>query len=135
MTFALTVSASQQYTKSAFDKLITSKQDFLVHVHADWCPTCKVQQKVIQKNKSKIPTVIEVNFDEDKEFKKEYRVFQQSMLIAFAKGKEVARVFGKTKEDEIMSFINKSFPNKENLQETLDAQRSKSKASAKAKLT
>lgn len=135
--FTLSTFSAEKFSNENFKNLLESKEKFLIHVHADWCPTCKVQQKVLNKNKDTIPPVLEVNFDKDKKFKKEYKVFQQSMLIAFSNGKEQARVFGKTKEKDIMSFIDNSLSKSASLQDVLDEKKNSGakKKSKKVKMT
>lgn len=112
LTVLLTLGISLQAKEdnsAAINKFIKENKSVLVHVHATWCPSCKVQKKILDTLEKKNFKLIEVDFDSDKKFLKSNKVFQQSMLIAFKDGKEVKRVFGITKKDKIDSFIKDSF--------------------------
>lgn len=86
------------YKKAEFDKLVATGQPVLVHVHADWCPTCKRQLTVLgpmlkDPANAKI-TAVTVNFDTETAFKQANRVGGQSTLITYKGGKEIARSVG-----------------------------------------
>ncbi len=88
------------YNKVEFDKLVASGQPVLVHVHADWCPTCKRQLTVLgpmlkDAANAKV-NAITVDFDTETAFKQANRIGGQSTLIAYKGGKEVARSVGVT---------------------------------------
>ncbi len=112
---------------------LKANKNVLVHVHADWCPSCKVQKKILTTVSLKGAKLLEVNFDKDKIFLKDNKVFQQSMLIAFKDGKEASRVFGITKKEKIMNFINKNF--NESLQEKINKKRAGSSVPKKERMT
>lgn len=90
----------QPYKKADFDKLVASGQPVLVHVHADWCPTCKRQLTVLgpmlnDPANAKL-TAVTVDFDKETAFKQANKIGGQSTLIVFKGGKEVARSVGAT---------------------------------------
>lgn len=120
--------ASQKYSESKFNELLNANTNILVHVHASWCPTCKVQKKNLARIKENDFVNVEVDFDKDKAFLKKYKVIQQSTFLAFAKGLEVGRKMGISKEEDLRKFIQNSFQDKEDsLQSVLDKKRSESK--------
>ena len=99
----------QPYKKADFDKLVASGQPVLVHVHADWCPTCKRQLTVLapmlnDPANAKV-TAITVDFDKEAAFKQANRVGGQSTLIVFKGGKEVGRSVGATDAGAIGGLI------------------------------
>ncbi len=114
-------------------KLIKENPRVLIHVHASWCPSCKVQKKILKQIDKENFSLVEVDFDKDKKFLKENKVFQQSMLIAFEKGKEKARVFGITKKEKIMAFTNENFDY--SLQKKIDQRRAGSNIPDAARMT
>jgi peroxiredoxin len=124
--------ASEKYSSASFDALLEKKENILVHVHADWCPTCKVQKKNLTQVESKNFVNVEVSFDENKDFTKKYKVIQQSTFLAFAGGKEIARSIGITKTTDIQNFVDSSFGSSggavNSLQSKLDEKRDGSKA-------
>jgi thiol-disulfide isomerase/thioredoxin len=74
----------------------------VISVHADWCSTCKSQDKVLA-NFMKDPefknvTFYQLEFDTQKDLLKTLKVRSQSTIIVFKGGKEVARATGDTKE-------------------------------------
>ena len=74
----------------------------VISVHADWCSTCKSQDKVLA-NLMKAPefknvTFYQLEFDTQKDLLKTLKVRTQSTIIVFKDGKEVARATGDTKE-------------------------------------
>ncbi len=114
-------------------EFIKENKNVLVHVHASWCPSCKVQKKILSNIEKDGFKLLEVDFDQDKKFLKENKVFQQSMLIAFKDQKEKARVFGITKKDKIQAFLDKNFAY--SLQAEIDERRSKSKVPNAKRMT
>jgi thiol-disulfide isomerase/thioredoxin len=97
------------YSKASFDTLVASGQPVLVHVHADWCPTCKRQLNVLgpmlnEPANAKI-TAVTVDFDKETAFKQANKVGGQSTLIVYKGGKEVARSVGATDATAIAALI------------------------------
>jgi thiol-disulfide isomerase/thioredoxin len=97
------------YQKADFDKLVASGQPVLVHVHADWCPTCKRQLTVLgpmlnDPANARIMAVT-VDFDKEAAFKQANKVGGQSTLIVYKGGKEVARSVGATDASAIGGLI------------------------------
>ncbi len=117
----------------SINSIIKNNKNVLVHVHASWCPSCKQQSKILaQVNQSNFK-LLEVDFDKDKKFLKENKIFQQSMLVAFQNAKEKKRVFGITKKEKIMEFVSSSF--NRSLQSVIDEKKSKSKVPQKDRMT
>ncbi|MBC99305.1 MAG: hypothetical protein CME63_16295 [Halobacteriovoraceae bacterium] len=115
------------------NEFIKSNDNVLVHVHATWCPSCKAQKKILDQMNKDHFKLLEVDFDKDKKFLKDNKIFQQSMLIAFNQGKEKARVFGITKKEKIVAFTDKNF--EYSLQEEIDNRRKASNIPDAARMT
>jgi thioredoxin 1 len=102
----------QAYKKESFEAALKATKPVLVHVHAEWCPTCKKQEQVFNDlTKSGVfakLTPIRVNFDTDSDFKKSYGVNNQSILLVFKGGKEVARSGGVTDATKLTEFVNEA---------------------------
>ena len=130
--FSCILYAKEDSTKKN-DQFLQKNERVLVHVHADWCPSCKTQKKIISSLDKDTYKLLEVNFDNDKEFLKKNKVFQQSMLLSFINGKETGRVFGITKKEKIMNFIEKKLGN--TLQGELDRKRAGSKIPDSTRMT
>ncbi len=98
-----------EYKKDAFEKALKGTKPVLVHVHADWCPTCKRQQ-VVFNELAKTPefgklVAFTVDFDMDGEFKTAHNVRNQSVILVFKGGKEVARSGGVTDKTQIAAMV------------------------------
>jgi thioredoxin 1 len=98
-----------EYKKDAFEKALKGSKPVLVHVHADWCPTCKRQQ-VVFNELAKTPefgklVAFTVDFDMDGEFKTAHNVRNQSVILVFKGGKEVARSGGVTDKTQIAAIL------------------------------
>ncbi len=84
------------YDKAKLDAAIKSGSPVVVHVHADWCPSCRKQMSTMDElfkdpALAKVQT-IRVNYDRDRDFLSAYKVTRQATVIAFKGGKEVSRV-------------------------------------------
>jgi thioredoxin 1 len=81
----------------------------VVHVHADWCPTCRQQAPTLQSMASEPGFAnvrfVRVNFDTDKEFLTANRVTGQSTILVFRGGREVARFAGVTNAQALRDRI------------------------------
>jgi thioredoxin 1 len=97
--------ATPRYTQAAFDAAQAAGKSVIVEVSAPWCPTCKAQAPIIKSLQSKPEfagvTVLEVDFDSQKDVLQKLRVQSQSTLIAFKGKSETARSVGETKPAEI----------------------------------
>jgi len=104
--------AGQHFTQAQFDALNNSGKSIVVHVHADWCPTCRAQDPIvsalIKDPAFKNVSFLEVDFDAQKEVVKAFNVSQQSTLIVFKGGKEQGRSTGDTRKASLDALISKA---------------------------
>ncbi len=100
------------YTQDKLDALNKSGKPALVFIHAEWCPTCKAQEKILDTllptNEFKGIATLRVDFDTQKPMVKAFGVQYQSTLIVFKGGKEVARVTGETDRGRIAELLRKA---------------------------
>lgn len=118
------------FDQTQYDAALKAKSKILLHFHADWCPTCIKQEKVLSALASdpllKGVSVFKVDYDNADALKKVYKVNSQSTLIALNGGVESGRVISKTSESDLREFLKSAFSEKK-LSDALDAL---SKASA-----
>lgn len=97
------------YTKPAFDAALKGAKPVLVHVHAEWCPVCKKQEAVFNELSGsadfKKLSAFVVDFDKEAEFKKAHGVNNQSVILVFKGGEEVARSGGVTDKAKIAELV------------------------------
>jgi len=98
------------YSAEAFAQLTQAGQDVIVDVHADWCPTCRRQQPVleglIKTDKYKKYTILVVDFDTQTQALQQFRVAQQSTLIVFHGREEKGRATGITESGQIAALLD-----------------------------
>jgi thioredoxin 1 len=86
---------AEPFTQTRLDALNRSGQPVLVAIHADWCSTCKTQERVLQEllpqPEFKRITLLRMDFDQQKEAVRSFGVEYQSTLIVFKDGREVGR--------------------------------------------
>ena len=83
-----------------------------LHFHADWCPTCAAQQKVLrdlEKRDTRAITVFVVDYDREKALRRNHQVRAQSTLIVFKGRKETGRVAGETKPVALSDALQTAF--------------------------
>ena len=100
------------FSAEAFKAAQASGSPILVEIHADWCPTCKAQNPILEKltagPKFKDLKVFRVDFDAMKPVVKEFGAQMQSTLIVFKGPAEQGRSVGDTKEASIAALLDKS---------------------------
>lgn len=116
--------AAEPFTAEKFAEAQKSGASVLLHFHADWCPTCRSQQKALkvleEKGQLKGILVLTTDYDRETALKKSLKVTQQSTFVAFQGATETGRKGGDTDADEIGKFLAASF-SKKGLQSRLDA--------------
>ncbi len=103
---------SKPFKAADFESVRTSGKAVLVEVTAPWCPTCKAQKPILSDLKAqprfKDLAVFEVDFDSQKDALRRLNVQQQSTLIVYKGGKEVARSTGETSKAAIEGLLAKA---------------------------
>ena len=103
--FALDI---KPYTAQALSAEQQAGKPVTLHFHADWCPTCRAQDKVLQqwKGDASVPgTLLVVDYDKEKELKKQLGVRAQSTLIAYLGSVEKARLAGETDTEKLRTAL------------------------------
>jgi thioredoxin 1 len=99
------------FNQDEFDRLQHSGAPVLIWIHADWCPTCRAQQPIIDKligqPDFKQIQVFKVDFDQQKKIVMSFKAIRQSTLIVFKGDKEIDRSLGVTDEKTIEDLLRK----------------------------
>ena len=100
------------FSAEAFKAAQASGSSILVEIHADWCPTCKAQNPILNKltadPKFKDLKIFRVDFDAMKPAVKQFGAQMQSTLIVFKGATEQGRSVGDTREASIAALLDKS---------------------------
>lgn len=89
----------QPYSPESLAAKQKSGESVSLHFHADWCPTCRAQEKVFNgwKGDATVPgTLLIVNYDKERELKRQLGVRTQSTVIVYKGNKETGRLAGET---------------------------------------
>jgi len=82
-----------------------------VHFHADWCPTCRAQDKAFatMKGESGLDlTVLVADYDNVRELRRQLKVQTQSTLIVYHGSTERARLVGDTDAAALRAALKKA---------------------------
>lgn len=100
------------FSAEAFKAAQASGSPILVEIHADWCPTCKAQDPILDRltaaPKFKGLKIFRVDFDAMKPVVAEFGARVQSTLIVFKGTAEQGRSVGDTREASIAALLDKS---------------------------
>ena len=100
------------FSAEAFKAAQASGSPILVEIHADWCPTCKAQNPILDRltadARFKDLKVFRVDFDAMKPVVKQFGAQMQSTLIVFKGSAEQGRSVGDTREASIAALLDKS---------------------------
>ncbi|WP_245841559.1 thioredoxin family protein [Paraburkholderia ribeironis] len=106
------VGGEQPFNQAQFDQLNAAGKPVIVYFHATWCPTCKVQQPIVERLSAqpdmKQVTVFVADYDKEVALKRAMKVTQQSTFVVFKGGHEVARSTGQTREPDIRETFAKA---------------------------
>ncbi|MEZ0606084.1 thioredoxin family protein [Paraburkholderia sp. IW21] len=102
----------QAFNQVQFDRLNANGKSNVVYFHAIWCPTCKVQQPIVDRlaasPEMKDVTIFVADYDKEVALKRAMKVTQQSTFVVFKGGHEVARSTGQTREQDIRDTFVKA---------------------------
>jgi len=98
----------QPYTPQALSAAQQAGKPVALHFHADWCPTCRAQEKVfkgLKPDTSLDLRLLVVDYDKERALKQSLRVRTQSTLIVYRGDKETARLAGETDEASLRAAL------------------------------
>ena len=112
LNFTSVFAFGSMYSQSEFERNVEKGGVVLLHIHADWCSTCRAQDKILKSlmDNNNYPglTIMEINFDTQKDLLKKYNVRYQSTLVLFRANKELGSLTAKRNISAIRSLLDKS---------------------------
>jgi thiol:disulfide interchange protein len=102
---ALTVAP---YSPAALAAAQKAGEPVVLHFHANWCPTCRAQDKVFETLKadpSLKVTLMQVDYDKEKALERQLHVTAQSTLIVLHGATERGRSTGETDPARLKSTL------------------------------
>lgn len=98
----------EPYSAKALAAAEKAGQPVALHFHADWCPTCRAQDKALQalkEEKGLDVTILTVDYDSEKDLKKRFGIRMQSTIVVLKGTQEVSRLTGDTSADAIRKAL------------------------------
>ena len=105
LSHALTITP---YTPAALAAAQKAGEPLVLHFHANWCPTCRAQDKVfdaLKADPSLKLTLMEVDYDQEKAFEKQMKVTAQSTLVVLHGATERSRSTGETDPARLKALL------------------------------
>jgi len=98
----------QPYSAAALATAQQAGAPVALHFHADWCPTCRAQEKVFNGLKGDsalaMPLLV-VDYDRERALKQQLGVRTQSTLIVYRGKRETARLAGDTEPARLKAAL------------------------------
>lgn len=102
----------EPFSMERFEKLQSQNELVLVDIYASWCGTCAEQQEILQSYMEDHPDVdlhvLEVDFDEDKEWVSHFRAPRQSTILIYAGKERYSYTVAETDQDRLYEEINQA---------------------------
>lgn len=98
------------YTPQVFATKQQAGERVSLHFHADWCPTCRAQDKVFKtfQGDASVPgTLLLVNYDTERDLKREMNVRSQATVIVFNGKTQIDRLGGVTDPQQLRAALSK----------------------------
>jgi thioredoxin 1 len=98
----------QPYSAATLAAAQKANKPVVLQFRADWCPTCRAQDKVLESLKAEPGlnlTVLAVNYDTEKDLKKQFNVRTQSTLVMLHGLQERGRVLNATSPEAIRAAL------------------------------
>ncbi len=104
--------AGRTYNQQEFETIVSQGKTVIVHIHADWCGTCKAQDVQINAAMNagdfKDVTFLEVDYDGQRKAVNFFKTKIQSTIIIFKNGKEIDRSVAEREAPELQAFLKKA---------------------------
>jgi thiol-disulfide isomerase/thioredoxin len=112
MAAGVTHAAEVPFNQGPYQQAVAAGKPVVVYFHADWCPTCRAQQPIVDRL-AREPgfapvTIFVADFDKETALEKSLKVDHQSTFVVFKQGHEVGRSTGQTAESAIRAVLQQA---------------------------
>lgn len=108
----LAAQVKEAFTPERFAELQEQNALILIDVYADWCPTCAQQQKILADFQADNPEsplhILQVDFDDQKQYVTQFRAPRQSTLILYRGEEQIWFSVAETRADAIIGELTKA---------------------------
>ena len=112
MAFPALALEKESFSQDRFESLQEDGKLVLVDVFADWCSTCAKQQEILGDYVEAHPdvdlTILEVNYDKDKDVVRQLRAPRQSTLLLYAGEEQYWYSVAETDPEVIFDTLNRA---------------------------
>lgn len=102
----------EKFTMERFEALQQQGAVIMVDIFATWCPTCARQQEVIADYRANNPDkafhILEVDFDDQKEWVRHFRAPRQSTILLYAGEQQFWYSVAETRPEVIAAELDKA---------------------------
>ncbi len=106
----LAATGAVSFDQAAYDAALAEGRPMLVEISAPWCPTCKAQKAVLgpllSDSRYAGLVYLDVDFDTQKDVVRALGARQQSTLIVYSGGAEIARSVGETDPATLKALVD-----------------------------
>ena len=100
----------EAFTEARFVELQAAGEFILIDIFATWCPTCAKQQKVLDAFRESHPDarlhMLQIDFDEQKEWVMHFKAPRQSTLILYKGEQQLWFSVAETNQKKIFEALN-----------------------------
>jgi len=105
----------EPFSQERFEALQAEDALVLIDVYATWCSTCAKQQEILAAYRAENPAVdlhiLEVDFDNDKEWVTHFRAPRQSTLLLYRGEEQLWFSVAETDRDAVFAALNEAAVN------------------------
>ena len=106
------IAARLPFNQAQYEQAVAAGKPVVVYFHADWCPTCRAQQPIVDKLLGEPQfmsvTLFEADFDTETALEKSLKVTQQASFVVFKLGHEATLSTGQTQEPAIRAVLQQA---------------------------
>jgi len=107
-TASYRVGAIEQFNQAKFETALADGKTVFLDFYASWCPTCRANTPIIDAAFDGSTDIVgfRVDYDNETELKKTYKVTAQSTYLVLKNGQELDRYLGALTAERLAGLLN-----------------------------